>query len=147
MKTNKENKQLISENNKICQTLHKAHINTLTSASRAYDKAILSLSTATLGFTFAFVEYVNYQRHLVSVPLLRGTWVLLIASIFFILISFLADQAHSANEISRYQGGSVDDMPCVKCVMSKSPKIAGGCFFIAIIFFTIFVGNNLTFLK
>src|SRR5579864_9405218 len=104
MKTTESEQLLTPEQVKICQTLHEAHINTLMSASQAYDKAVLSLSTATLGFTLAFIEYANYQRHLGHLWLLGTTWGLLILAIFFILISFLADQIHSANEINRYQG-------------------------------------------
>ena len=37
----------------------KQHMNSLHLASKSYDKAILSLATATLGFTFAFVKLFN----------------------------------------------------------------------------------------
>jgi hypothetical protein len=140
----KDPKKLTREQVQICQTLHEAHINTLTSASQSYDKAILNLSTVTLGFTFAFIEYARNLKALHHLWLLGTTWGLLILAILFILISFIADQIHSSNEINRYQGGDAKDMPCVECIMSKSPKIAGVCFFLAIVSFTFFVWQNIS---
>lgn len=128
------------------QSLEK-HMNALHSASQSYDKAILSLSTAALGFTFAFTELSSATNYCY---ILGFTWFFLIISILFILISFLIDQLHCAHKIKYCywrilkEGNEVKYTHCTDCWMIPIPILAGVCFIIGITLFTIFVAINIS---
>jgi hypothetical protein len=69
-----------------------------------YDKAILSLATAALGFSLAFLKDVAPVTNAQAVWLLKASWFLLTASLMSTLCSFFASRAgirkqlHHANK-------------------------------------------------
>lgn len=77
--------------------LHGQHVDALLLASQSYDKAILSLSTASLGFTFAFAKWVKSGTS--NSCLLSFIGLFLILAIVTILVSFLFDQVHTSHRI------------------------------------------------
>ena len=128
--------------------LKEAHISTLCAASQAYDKAVLGLSTAVIGFTFAFMQFDDVHKTYVWRCLLITTWGLLVFSLICLLSSFVADQWLSAKRIERY--GKASDEGAMaeikdekeKFVMEWAPIAAGVSFISGIIFFIIFAWFN-----
>lgn len=156
-KKNNESSSVMKEMNK--QSL-KTHIDTLLLASASYDKAILSLSVATLGFTFAFMRFVEPGHRWVDIDSLYLSWISLVLSIIFILIVFVFDQIHSAHRIEfyrwsilkdekDYENGSKfkDEDKKLKHWTDKYiywTSIYSGIFYvIGIIIFTVFAGKNI----
>lgn len=121
------------------------HMDALHSASQSFDKAILSLSTASLGFTFAFVKLASPTN---SPCVLAFTWFFLILSILFILVSFLIDQLHCSHKIKfsywriLNEGEKIKESHWSDCWMIPFPILAGICFVIGITLFTVYVGIN-----
>lgn len=123
------------------QSLEK-HMSALLQASQAYDKAILSLSTASLGFTFAFINFINHPNHSCLLPF---TWFFLIIAMALTLISFLIDQIHSAHRVSfnywriTSEGKKIDDEHWTDAWLFLFPILSGTAFAIGITLFAIFV--------
>lgn len=134
-----------------CKEGIKQHTDRLLTASQSYDKAILGLSTATLGYTFIFAKYIIGQSHRGGC-LLSFTWFFLFLSILFVLISFVFEQRHAEHRIKYYYwcltGKSENSADRKQKHWSDDewtvlPILSGGLFFISIVLFTIFVGNNI----
>lgn len=126
--------------------LHNQHVDALLLASQSYDKAILSLSIASLGFTFAFLEWakpINYTC------LLAFIWIFLILSLVIILLSFLFDQVHTEHRIkflySKIIVGSkkVPEKHWTDNWLFVLPILSGVAYVFSITLFTIFVGVNI----
>jgi len=84
----KDNRRLFEE--------YSSEINTrILSNIENHDKAILSLSTAILGVSLAFVKDIVPIEELVEISILQLSWVVLILSILSVLISF--QTANKAN--------------------------------------------------
>ena len=116
-------------------------------ASQSYDKAILSLSTAALGFTFAYIKLFPAAGHCC---VLAFTWFFLIISIVFVLISFVIDQFHCAHKI-KYgywrilgEGEKIQESDWTDSWMIPFPILSGVFFVVGITLFTIFVGINIS---
>lgn len=62
------------------------------SNSQSYDRAILTLSTAGLGFSFTFIKDIVPLNQADSLNLLIISWVLFACTIFCTLISFFTSQ-------------------------------------------------------
>ena len=139
--------QLTSEQTENCREGINIYTNRLLDASFSYDKGILSLATATLGYTFVFAKYILSRS---CSSLLAFTWFFLILSILFVLISFVIEQVHSKHRINYYywcltgKGKPVDKK---KSHWSDDdwmllPIFSGGFYLIGVILFTIYVGNS-----
>lgn len=135
-----------SDKNELYKQSLEKHMTALLSASQSYDKAILSLSIAALGFTFAFVRLVPHVNHTCLLPF---TWFFLIAAIVFVLLSFLIDQRHSHRRIEHLYSNIVNklekdmDPHWEDKWMVTLPIIAGVFFVTAITLFTIFASQNI----
>ena len=133
----------------ICKMLYEKNIDFLGYASETYNRALLSLSITTLGFTFAFLKFFDHEKPFNCLCMLRITWLLLILSIFFILVSLWADQRYSANEIKFYdwcltkKGNPIEMMSCIRFVKRNFPIFSGLSFIFAILLFTVFVWDNI----
>lgn len=124
------------------------HVDALLQASKLYDKAILSLSTASLGFIFALVQWKN--NTLSCKCLLILIWILLILAMATTILSFLIDQYHSADKMRYYsyqfvnkKTNKMDEPHQTGYWMEKLSIISGLSFIFATILFTIFVGINI----
>jgi hypothetical protein len=89
----------MSNRNELYKLSLEKHMNELLSASRSYDKSILSLTTATLGFTIAFIKILH---HINGDCLLLFSWFFLISAIVLILFSFLIYQVHHEHRTKYY---------------------------------------------
>jgi hypothetical protein len=141
---------LSKKEKKECENLKERHIDTLLSASESYNKAILTLSTASLGYTFVFYDSVSKANSPINcICLLIIIWILLILSIALILASLLADQSVSQKKILRYQSMAKDGVirppheGYDKIIMEKFPIYSGLCFLFAIVLFTLLMANNM----
>lgn len=130
-----------------CKVGIKIHSEQFLSAAQSYNKAILSLATATLGYTFIFVKFLMgaCNRH---DCLLAFTWFFLILSILFVLISFVVEQFHSEHRIKYYYWcltGKADSAADRKKDHWSDdeymvlPILSGGFFVVGIVLFSIFV--------
>ena|SRR3982751_1668751 len=134
-----------------CKAGIKTHSEQFLAAGQSYNKAILSLSTATLGYTFVFVKVIlNSAVH--HDCLLAFTWVCFIVSILFLLISFIVEQFHSEHRIKYYywcltgKSDSSADREKKHWADDKNmflPILSGGFFLLGVILFSIFVNNYL----
>lgn len=94
------------ENNERREILKKAlaEINaSLLSNSQMFDKAILSLSSAGLGVSLAFIKNVVSLKEATNLYLLHSSWGAFVGAILFTLISFLASQCgleKQANQVN-----------------------------------------------
>jgi len=68
-------------------------------SSQSFDKAILTLSSSSFGFTFAFLKDLVPSPIENTIWLLHTTWILFALSILFILISFLMSQKACLKQI------------------------------------------------
>ncbi len=127
--------------------LHKQHVDALLLASQSYDKAILSLSIASLGFTFAFVEWIKSGINYVC--LLHFIWFFLILTLATILSSFIFDQLHTSHRIeflnSKIIEGSktVTEAHWTDNCLYVVPILSGFFYVASIILFAVFVGLNI----
>jgi hypothetical protein len=132
---------------KLYMQLHGQHVDALLQASQSYDKAILSLSIASLGFTFAFVRWKNTSIY--HTCLLSFIWFFLISAITMILLSFLCDQLHTSHRIEFLNSKIIDES---KKIAEKHwtddwlfilPILSGLLYVVSILLFTIFVNANI----
>jgi len=90
---------------KLYKHFEEQHFNMLSIASEGYNRIILSLSTAVLGFTFAIIKLVINK---INCPcLLILAWVFLILTIAAILVSYIATQLHASHRI-KYMNSLID---------------------------------------
>lgn len=66
-----------------------------------YDKAILSLSTAFLGFSFAFMKDLVPAHQAEWLGLLYGSWVLLTGAVLTTIVTFLVSQKAIDQQLKR----------------------------------------------
>lgn len=120
--------------------------NMMSVASGAYNKAILSLSTTIIGFTFAVLRFTNHLIH--DLWLLKISWIFLIVAIFLILISFITTQNHAQHRI-KYINSVIDEKNDVKyehwsdVVMYWSAVLAGITFLVGVVCFGLFSWKNI----
>lgn len=139
----------------LCKQSLEWHKEALLLAVQSYNKAILSLSTATLGFTFAFVKWLGLGNHS---SMLIWVWVSLILSDALILLSFLLDQIHTVHRIDylyycvEFMGNNAEEKKKLKAVNPKHwtddvifyLQTSSGIFLVmGIVLFTIFAGINI----
>lgn len=124
----------------------KIHMRALLSASQLYDRAILSLSLAVLGYIFVYVKHIpsiNYKCLLIL------SCAFLIFSIISVLMSFIVDQYHCEHRVDYLQSIIENSSSTVSRShwsddwMSKLSIVSGVFFIVAITMFVIFLGTNL----
>ncbi len=124
---------------------YEVHLTRLLRSNSAYDYAILSLSTASLGYTFS-----SFKQH--STPyceiLQYLIWFLLILTIILVLVSLLIEQDHTVKRIESLSDAYIKSENASSgqnvsaTLMKNLPKIEGVLFCSAIILFTIFYAVN-----
>ncbi len=122
------------------------HYDLLSIASQSFNKTILSLSTAIIGFTFAIIRLVDNKIE--KLCQLKATWIFLAAAIFFILVSFITTQIHAQHRI-KYMNSVIDekyDVPYkhwTDWAMFYSALLSGVSFFFAIMYLISFSWSNI----
>jgi hypothetical protein len=86
----------------IYQRLHEWEKEALLQASVSFDKSIITLSSALVGFVFAIVQFIGHKP-LVYLFFIKASFVLAIGAIFATLASFLCDQEHTVRSIDHIQ--------------------------------------------
>lgn len=84
------------------QRLHEWEKEALMQASVAFDKSIITLSSALIGFAFGIVKLVEHST-LSCMCLLKISMVLAVGAILSTLASFLCDQEHSVRSMEHVQ--------------------------------------------
>lgn len=126
---------------------YKALLQRFMQAGSSFEKAILTLSTASLGFTLAFVKDLHEKSNMC---LLSFVWFFLVTSIFLILLTFYLDQRDTEDQITKFSSAIINksrknmSTNLICCLMTILPWISCGLFFIAIILFSIFVYSNIS---
>lgn len=116
-----------------------------------YDKSILSLATAALGFSLAFLKEIVPISIAKDFYLIKISWFFLILTILVTLISFLSSQIAINKQFfyaKEYYLNSNDDFLNKKnwpAILTEGLNWASAIFFvIAIVITTIFVSINTT---
>lgn len=116
-----------------------------------HDKAILSLSTATLGVSLAFMKDVIPIDKAVNIFILEISWSILILAIISVIFSFFTGNKASLKHLKFAEDYYIngDDKAIDKVskwfVITEWLNYASGAFFIlGIIFTAIFVNTNIT---
>lgn len=86
-----KNKANDSENRSLFNEYRKELIDRQLSNSEGYDKAILTLSTAALGFSIGLLKNI-FETEVIAVNALRGAWILLGLSIMSAILSYITGQ-------------------------------------------------------
>jgi hypothetical protein len=117
-------------------------------SSASYDKALITLTTAFLGFIFAVINLTPIAMHCMSIFIF--ILVCLLISIFCSLMSFWFDQIYGDSIINYAQYFYVDKLD--EYQMKKhwsyyasmiSKLFSGGLFFLALVLFSILFISNL----
>lgn len=86
----------------IYQRLHEWEKEALLQASISFDKSIITLSSALLGFAFAIVRF-SVHKSFIYIFFIKASFVLAIGAILATLVSFLCDQEHTIRSIDHIQ--------------------------------------------
>lgn len=132
----------------IYQQIHEWEKEALLQASISFDKSIITLSTALLGFAFAIVRFSGHKP-LVCTCFIKTSFIFAIGAILATLASFLCDQDHTVRSIARIQKilntrqYSEQENHWVDDWMRWFGYIALGFFILAIGSFTVFAIENI----
>ena len=132
----------------IYQRLHEWEKEALLQASVSFDKSIITLSSALLGFAFAIVRF-SAQKPFVCICFIKASFIFAIGAILTTLASFLCDQEHTVRSIAHIQNilntreYSERKAYCVDNWMRWFGFLALGFFILAIISFAIFAIANI----
>lgn len=126
--------------------LHDQHLSMFFIVAQSFDKAILALSTISLGFTFAFLEVKKVN---INCECLLGiAWLFFIVTILSTLMTFIFVQRHALHRI-RYFSCKIleveNNAPLehwTDCIIELLPYVSAISFVTGLAFFTIFVGFN-----
>lgn len=120
----------------------------MAASSASYDKAIITLTTAFLGFIFVVINVNPVMMHCMS--FLIFILACLIGSIFFSLMSFWFDQIYGdsiMNYAYRYYVDGLEEYRLKKhwsyCASMITKILAGALFFLSLILFSILFISNL----
>ena len=89
-----------------CEEINKRML----SNSEAFDKAILSLSSAGLGLSLTFFKFVVPANQAVSIVNLKIGWYLFLGAIISTLVSFVASQQSQRTEIEHAEKYYLEDL-------------------------------------
>ncbi|HVE44494.1 MAG TPA: hypothetical protein VNC84_05100 [Gammaproteobacteria bacterium] len=115
--------------------------------AQSFDKAILSLSIASLGFTFAFLKL--EKNHLVYMKLLELSWLFFVLAIISVVIALIFTEKYALHRVRFHSSkmlASKVRVKLVRCrdqIMSFSQYLSALFFIVAVILFTIFVWLNI----
>jgi hypothetical protein len=115
--------------------------------AQSFDKAILGLSTASLGFTFAFLKVIAHEKIIYS-WLLKMAWGGFILAIVFVILSLIITEQHALHRSKYFSNKmlcSKIKIKLTRCrdkLMSKFQYLSAICFTVALASFTFFVGFN-----
>ena len=120
------------------------------SNSEAFDKAILSLSSAGLGLSLTFFKLVIPVKDAVSISLLKCGWFLFLGAIVSTLVSFVVSQRALRIEIiyaEKYYLENLNEYAHKTSLAAKATEalniISGFLFICALISIVSFVTNNI----
>lgn len=139
-------KQAYFELKEYHKKLHEQHLSMFFIVAQSFDKAILALSTISLGFTFAFLEVKKVSIHCEC--LLEIAWFFFIVTILATLITFIFVQQHALHRINYFSCKILDVENGVSLAhwtdgfIGLLPYISTISFVAGLTFFTIFVGLN-----
>lgn len=124
------------------------HLSLYIIAAQSFDKAMLTFSIASLGFTFAFLEVyrigINYK------PILICSWCLFVIAILCILITFIFLQYHALHRVGHYSkkylmkknyNGKSDHW--TDCFLGVLQWLSLTSFVGGLVMFTVFVALNI----
>jgi hypothetical protein len=117
--------------------------------AHSFDKAILALSTASLGFTLGLLQYISSK----SAPLIHMNYLLyslggFISAIIATLLALLCTESYAHHQIEYFsskllnKSTNIDSHRCTDCLMVILQALAAICFIGALIWFTVFVCEN-----
>jgi hypothetical protein len=112
-------------------------------ASRDYDKALLTLSAGSLGVSIAFIHTV--APHPKDIFWLGLAWGLFAASLVFVVSSLLTSQRELRKAITAYDN-QTDESPAVAATSSATAKLnfwAGMAFLVGVVALVVFAFLNL----
>ena len=89
-----------------CEEINKRML----SNSEAFDKAILSLSSAGLGISLTFFRFVVPANQAVSIEFLERSWYLFLGAIVSTLVSFAVSQQAQKKEIEHAEKYYLEDL-------------------------------------
>lgn len=122
----------------------------LLSNSEAYDKAILSLSSALLGVSLAFIKDIVHLGQACHKELLYFSWYLFAAAIIITLISFIMSNLGIKKQLKYaekyYLEGESEYLKKLNIYARLTEVVnilSGGCFVGAVILTVLFVTRNI----
>jgi hypothetical protein len=116
--------------------------------AQSFDKAILGLSTASLGFTFVFLKYIS-KEHTHYMWMLRLSWLGFILAVIFVVMALMLAEQYALHRVKYHSYKMLQSKIKIKLVhcrdrlMSIFQYISAACFICAVVFFTIFVWINI----
>jgi hypothetical protein len=128
------------------KNLQDQHLSIFFIAAQSFDKAILALSTISLGFIFAFLEIrkvgVEYKC------VLAFSWLFLIITILSILVTFIFVQKHALHRVDYFSHKVLESKKDVvlehwtDCYIEMFQYVSASSFVIGLVLFTVFVSLN-----
>lgn len=117
-------------------------IDTYNAASESYDRGVMTLSGGSLGLSLAFVK--DIAPHPVRVWAIQTSWVLMVASLVFVIGSHALSVEVHRRIIDCLDGSrSYDDQPWwVKTGVTRMNLIAGTFFLVGAAFLVYFASAN-----
>jgi len=106
------------------------------SNSESLDKAVLSLSTAFLGFSLAFIRYIIPVEASTCLFLLKFSWALFCVAITSTLVSFLTSQIGIIKQLKYAEKSYLENN---KAFNNKTTRLAGITIFINVFSSIIFI--------
>jgi len=80
------------------------------SNNKAFDKAILSLSSAGLGLSLTFFKFVVPAKEAVSIEILERGWYLFLGALISTMVSFIVSQKALKKEIEHAEKFYLEDV-------------------------------------
>ena len=120
------------------------------SNNEAFDKAILSLSSAGLGLSLTFFKFVVPAQSAVSIWTLKFSWFLFLISIIATILSFVTSQRALSIELKHAEKYYLEDNEAYEnksnpaSTLTETLNIFSGLSFIAaLVFIVLFVTKNI----
>lgn len=116
--------------------------------AQSFDKAILGLSTASLGFTFAFLKFIN-KDHLIHTRLLELSWLFFILAVMFVIFALIFTEKYALHRVRFHSSKilaskvKVRLKRCRDKLMVAFQYLSAFCFVAAVSLFTLFVWFNI----
>ncbi len=123
------------------------HLSIYFIAAQSFDRAILTLSIASLGFTFAFIEVHKIVFKYKAVLFI--SWGLFIGTVFLILITYVFLELHALHRFKHYSQKALEQKNVVTlshwtdCWLKTFQCISMVSFVAGLILFAIFVALNI----